>query len=437
MLSTSGLQFRDWSADYRLFEHERIEMDQLFAPIRNTLIEQYPKQQAISVVLDDTRLHKSGKKVYGTKWLRDPLGPKFQTNFIWGQRFIQASAILPEKFNEPSRARAIPIDFHHCPLTPNLGKKTTPEQITQWKKQRQCERLTVIGLQKLTEIRAQIDLQEGGRDRQIIASVDGGYTNTSVFKNLPDRVSLIGRLRKDAKIFSPPDPSMLRKPGRCRVYGTPLPTPEQILNDNSIPWKTVPAFAAGRLHDFKIKTIAPIRWRGAGSKNLRLVIIHPLAYRLSKNQRTRYRDPGYLICSDTDLDVQQLLQNYIWRWEIEVNFRDQKTLLGVGEAQTRTPITSATVPAFMVAAYSYLELAAHLTYPKSNDALVLPSPLWRKSRPSKRMTTNQMISLLRTQLWGKALGISNLNDFVTTTTTTTKSILFENSLKSAVLYALQ
>jgi SRSO17 transposase len=437
VLSTAGLQFRDWSADYRIFEKERVNINQLFEPVRRTLAEHYPSQRAISVVLDDTRLHKTGTKVHGTKWLRDPLGPKFQTNFIWGQRFLQTSVILPETFDGPSRARAVPVDFQHCPLTPKPRKKaTTQEQIREWERQRKTERISVIGLQKLKEIRAHFDAQPYGKDREIIASIDGGYTNSTVFRNKPEHMTLIGRLRKDAKIFRAPD-SATSKVGRNRVYGTTLPTPEQILKDDTFEWTTVSAFAAGRTHDFRIKTIAPIRWRGAGKQNLRLVIIAPLAYRLSKNAETEYRNPAFLICSDTELSLQQLLQNYLWRWEIEVNFRDEKTLLGVGEAQTRTPTSTSLVPAFMVATYSYLQLASHLTYSKSNNTTILPQPLWRRSRAPKRITTNQMISLLRTQLWRKALGISSLEDFASMATSTAKSVLLENNLKSALIYAIK
>jgi hypothetical protein len=39
--------------------------------------------------MDDTILKKTGKKISGTSWRRDPLGPPFQNNFIWGQRFLQ------------------------------------------------------------------------------------------------------------------------------------------------------------------------------------------------------------------------------------------------------------------------------------------------------------------------------------------------------------
>lgn len=47
--------------------------------------------------------------------MRDPLGPPFQTNLIWGQRFIQLSLSCFTKTGAV-QARAIPIDLHHCQL---------------------------------------------------------------------------------------------------------------------------------------------------------------------------------------------------------------------------------------------------------------------------------------------------------------------------------
>ena len=67
-----------------------------------------------------------------------------------------------------------------------------------------------------------------------------------------------------------------------------------------------------------------------------------------------------------------LLQAYLWRWEIELNFRDEKTTLGVGDAQARTPASVEAVPALIVASYAMLLLAGI----KSNNEAFLPRPNW-------------------------------------------------------------
>lgn len=52
-----------------------------------------------------------------------------------------------------------------------------------------------------------------------------------------------------------------------------------------------------------------------------------------------------------------ILQIYCDRWQIEVNHRDEKSLLGVGEAQVCSAQAVPRQPAFAVASYSLLLLA--------------------------------------------------------------------------------
>ena len=76
------------------------------------------------------------------------------------------------------------------------------------------------------------------------------------------------------------------------------------------PGSAVTAYAAGRRHAFRIKTLAPLHWRPAGGQaNLRLVIIAPLSYRPRKGSRLLYRRPAYLIATDTVLSPQQIVQH--------------------------------------------------------------------------------------------------------------------------------
>lgn len=103
-----------------------------------------------------------------------------------------------------------------------------------------------------------------------------------------------------------------------------------------------------------MKTVEAVRWQGTGNKDVRLVVIRPLAYRPRKGSRLLYRNPAYLLCTDPGLPLASLLQGYLWRWEIELNFRDEKTVMGAGEAQVRESAAVETVPSLIVA---YLLLA--------------------------------------------------------------------------------
>jgi hypothetical protein len=434
-ISTGGHQAVDWSADFRLFEKERFDPQQLFSVIRRNVSQRLEPDSPLVVFMDDTLLRKWGTKTAGASWRRDPLGPPFQTNLIWGQRFVQISAALPEQQHGPGRARAIPIDLLHCPSPRKPSRKADKEQWRDYRLLLKQTNMARQGGQRLEQLRKQMDQTDSERSRPLIACVDGSYTNRTVLRSLPERTTLIGRIRKDAKLYALPTQTSPGGPGRKKAYGPRVPTPEQLRQDSSLPWESVEVFAAGRTHQIQFKTLAPIRWRAAGeNRNLRLIVIRPLAYRRNKHSRLLYRQPAYLICTDPTLPIQQLIQFYLWRWEIECNFRDEKTLLGMQQPQVRTPSAVTSVPAFLAAAYAFLLLASSQMN-NLNKCVQTLRPKWRKAHPSPRASTSQLLSLFRKQLWGKGIDQSYFSGFVNHNNSLTTLQKLENSLHKAVLFA--
>jgi hypothetical protein len=45
----------------------------------------------------------------------------------------------------------------------------------------------------------------GAKERQLLLSVDSSYTNETVLKKLPEKVTLIGRIRKDVTLHFLPE----------------------------------------------------------------------------------------------------------------------------------------------------------------------------------------------------------------------------------------
>ncbi len=429
-LSTCGRQFQDWSAAYRLFERERFDADKLFGVCRQALLESLQEQAPLVVVMDDTLVPKCGRKVAGTKWQHDPKSPAFRHQIVWGQRAIELGAMLPARDNAPHAARAVPIDLRlHIP--PKMPPKASAEQKAAIVKQRRDNSVSHLGATRVATLRRTMD-GEGEDKRTLVVAFDGGYTNKTLFKTIPERTVLVGRARKDARLFAAPAQDAPQGRGRRRIYGAALATPEQLLGDESVPWNQTSVFAAGQTRTFEYKTLC-CRWRGAGERDLRLVALRPLSARpREKGLRLYFAYPGYLLCSDPDLPVQQVVQAYIWRWEIEVGFREQKTTLGLGQAQMRTPPAATAVLQFHACAYALLLLAAHhaqITAP--------PRPKWQKpGGTQQRITLNQMISLMRGDLWGRALGLANKTHFDATRHSATNPPKIQDSLHSAVLYAI-
>lgn len=419
----------DWSSAYRLFSQHRVDISRLFDVVRSGVLQELSDQQMIVAHMDDTILKKTGRHIPGTAWRRDPLGPPFQTNFIWGQRFLQISLALPDH-QGCCQSRAIPIDFHHCPTVKKPGRTACQQDWTNYNEGQRKLKLSMQGSERLTGLRHALDKQ-GVADKQLVVSVDGSYTNEEVLKHLPERVTLIGRVRKDTKLYAKPE----KQPdlGRKRVYGDRLPTPEQVRQTDQYPWQEVKAWAAGKEHNFNVKVIKDVMWRSAGQKhNLQLVVIRPLGYRLTKSSKMLYREPAYLICTDNELRIEDLLQDYLWRWEIEVNFREEKSLFGCGQAQVRNPESAECVPAFISAIYAMLHLAAHRTLKLSGQVL-LPRPKWYLKKEVKRHSTGDLINNIKAQAWTKAIGM-NFSGFVKSELKTRSQRNTANPFTSAMFY---
>src|ERR1700723_811836 len=120
LLTTSGSQFQDWSAAFRLFSRDRLPLPEMFSVVRRAVSDELPPGAPFRAVMDDTLLRRSGLHTPGVAWRRDPLGPRFQSNFVRPQRFLQVSAAMP---GSAGVYRLAPIAFVHAP-TPQKPKRT-------------------------------------------------------------------------------------------------------------------------------------------------------------------------------------------------------------------------------------------------------------------------------------------------------------------------
>lgn len=431
LLTTCGAQFRDWTSSYRLFSQDRLPLATLFSVVRRAVVAELPPGAPVCAVLDDSLLRRSGLRTPGVAWRRDPLGPRFQTNFVRAQRFLQTSLALAGPDGSP---RLVPVAFHHAPTPPKPSRKAPASEQQPYRAQARAARLSQRATEQIAELRAALDADPSSAPRRLLVAFDGGYTNQTVLKPLPPHTTAIGRLRKDARLLFPPHPSTRKARGRRLCYGSPAPTPEQVRTDPSA-WETFAFTHHGLSHQLRFKRRTGLMWRTAGARQrLQLIVIAPLAYRLRQSSRLLYRHPAFLICTDASLDPQVIIQTYIQRWGIEVNFRDEKTLLGVGQAQVRCPRSVESAPALTVASYALLLLATQRAFPDSRHAL-LPRPKWIPPSPSTRITTQQAINQLRAEVWSRGLGLENFSGFAATLPAATKPEKLSFPLASAVCYA--
>ena len=125
-----------------------------------------------------------------------------------------------------------------------------------------------------------------------------------------------------------------------------------------------------------------------------MILIKAAGYRLCQNSKLLYREPAFLITTDLTTPAAELIAAYLGRWEVEVNFRDEKTLLGVGQAQVRQPLAVERAPLFLVACYALLLLCCLQVYGDQRGEDFEKLPRWRRSTPL-RPSTRDLIRRLQ------------------------------------------
>jgi hypothetical protein len=421
---TNGGQHKDWRADYFLFSRCRWDPAALFAPILVRSLAYCPGRY-IGVAIDDTRLHKTGLRIQQAFVQRDPLSPKYHVNFMLGLRFLQASLLVPLFRRAKVGTRAMPIAFEEVsvvkrprrkrrqksssrqnqaakrkrklkdnPAPPAPQPETKDAALEQeWKQYRAAQKLHNLSthfVQLMGRLRAAFD-SAGAAKKILLLAVDNSFCNRTVFRTPVQGVELIARTRKNAVLCR------RAKDGSRRFYEPNKFTPEQVRLDESLAWQTTKIFYGGKRRKVEYKEVAGIYWQGgARQRPLRLLVVRPTRYQKKKSGRYYYRQPAYLLTTVVHGTVRQLLQIYFDRWQIEVNHREEKDTLGVGQAQLRNFISVPKQPAFAVAAYSALLLASLQAFGAERGKAYATLPKWR--RHAARPSALDLITLLRKEM---------------------------------------
>jgi hypothetical protein len=389
MICTKGGSQRDWSADYKFYSRSCWEDRRLFDGISEEYLARYPKKPVV-LAIDDTRVAKSGKKIPGASWQRDPLSPPFQVNLMWGLRFLQGSLLFPHHCEGDFSARAYPVGFQHVPVVKKPGMRASDEQRGQYRQLRNTINLSTLSLNWIRHYRNQLDRQNAA-DRVLRVVGDASFCNRTFFKHPLERIELLTRCRKDARLCFP------APAGSGRQYALEIFTPEDVLQSPRCRYLWCKIRLGPKQRRIRYKVVEEVLWRrGAGRRKLRLIVIAPIPYKTSLNASRNYRQPGYLLSTDVRSPARELIQSYFDRWQIEVNHRDEKTILSVGKAQVWSTSSVSRQPALTVASYSMLLLAGLRCFGPGRSFAHPDLPKWRSH--SSRASLLDLLTLLRKEI---------------------------------------
>jgi DDE superfamily endonuclease len=158
--------------------------------------------------------------------------------------------------------------------------------------------------------------------RRLIAVADSSYAAIALLAAVRHRLTVITRLRLDARLFDPPPPRQPGTMGRPRVSGARQPTLAERLADPQTGWRRI--------------TVAG--WYGRTERQIDLISGTALWYHPGKRVPIRWllvRDvagefePQGFLSTDPDTDPLEMLRWFVRRWSVEVTFAEVRRHLGI------------------------------------------------------------------------------------------------------------
>lgn len=385
-LGAVGREQQPWSSDYRVFSRSPWRVRALFASIVDEAMALRGEGPLI-VAGDYTHLVRSGRKVKAAKWTRDPMSPPFHVNLIRAVRFFQLAFLVPCR---PAAPRAVPVAFAESPVPRKPGKRDDAAAWAGYRQEQKRQPAAVAAREELVALREYLN-QRGAGKRTLFVALDGSFCNKRFLQEPIAGVELLCRTRKDAVLCR-----RYQGPGR-RFYDPQTFTPQSVRQDATMPWQEMTGRFGACEHPVHYKDCGELYWRnGARRRPLRLIVLAPQPYRRSPRGKLMYREPGYLLTTDLTTPAAVLIQAYLDRWQIEVAHRDEKSVMGVGQAQVWNDASVTRQPAFAVAAYALLLLAGIKAYGGQRTSELPALPRWRGrgGRPS----CLDLVNTLRGQL---------------------------------------
>lgn len=108
-----GSASEDWSSSYRLFSQSKWKVDDCFEVLLDRALAYIPTNGTAVLIGDDSLMRKTSISISMTSYMKDPIGPKFRTNLVIGQRFLEFSLMASSRNGEVGRA--IPVSFEMIP----------------------------------------------------------------------------------------------------------------------------------------------------------------------------------------------------------------------------------------------------------------------------------------------------------------------------------
>jgi len=150
---------------------------------------------------------------------------------------------------------------------------------------------------------------------------DTEYACQALVRGLPERIVFVGPMAMDAALFAPVDPSNKKRGrGRPPKKGARLPSPQQLRDDDSVPWERRTLTLYGKPVDVETKTQRGLWYHVAGTSEVRVIV--------TRDPKGRIQDRAYF-ATDAAMSVAELAQTFSYCWSQEEMHHHVKHHLGL------------------------------------------------------------------------------------------------------------
>ncbi len=358
---------------HRFFSQARWSVDELGLRIAQLVCERLTEPgAAVLVAVDDTLLHRRGRKVHATHWHHDATANSRSATVAWGNNWVVIGIVVRLPFVD--RAVCLPVMFRLWqPKRKQIAKgKDDPERPSK----------PVLAREMIDLLAARLT----GRRIDLVG--DAAYAS-GAWRGLPGRVTTTSRLRSNAALYAPAPPRTGKR-GQPAKWGKKLGSLAQIATDPATTWTEATVRRYAKTETLMLHQIDCL-WRPLGSQTPVRVILIQDAEKASGYQIA-------LITTDLTSTPAQIVERYADRWPIEVCYEEAKHIFGVGHAQNRTrKAVERTVPfQFLAMTLTIIWYALHGHHPDVVAEHRARSPWYlSKTNPS---TADMLAKLRRTMI---------------------------------------
>jgi hypothetical protein len=301
----------DWDRFYDALVSLGQITDRLAAVVLGRIVKKFlpgPNERLL-LGLDDTPTMRYGRHVEGAGVHHHPTPGPADGQWLYGHNWVTLAWLANHSswgvIALPLLSRMYVRDMDVAPLKAKYG----------WKFRTKLE----LALELVTWCVRQ--LRGLGVQAAVWIAMDGAYAKQPLLSPLLELgVTVVSRLRKDARLFDVPPPPQKKTRGRPRIYGkNTISLAKRAAHRRG--WETISYRCRGVEVTRRYKTFLATSKLVSGP--IRVVLV-------------RF-DDGWApyFCTDSNASVREILETVAARWSLEEHFHDVKETWGAGEQQVR------------------------------------------------------------------------------------------------------